>query len=442
MAAYIAADIPPARVGDSLSDVDTPAALLDMDAVDDNILLACALVREAATARGVPVPTLRPHFKAHKCTQLAQRQIDLSGGMTTGVCCQKVCEAEACVAAGITDVYVCNQVVAPSKVARLVALAAGGAKVGIAVDSEDNVRALSAAASAAQCTLRVLVELEVGCLRCGVTSHGALVALAQLITALPALTFGGIHAYNGYAQHTRTHEGRVAAAEGVARDTRAAVAALAAEGVACPLVTGGGSGTFVLDAGLGALGELQAGSYVLTECNYGRNLDEAGAQLWTEWAHGLTLLATVCSRREGSWVVVDAGLKAQSTDCGPPVVLATAAEYASACAGAAGGAASGAAAAGAAGSGGRYRPLRVGPGPSYRYESSVGALTVRGVSDEHTTLIPSPGEQLPEAGRVGEKLVLLFGHCDPGVNHFDWLVAHRKGKVEGLWRLTSRSPGI
>lgn len=343
------------------------------------------------------------------------------------MCCQKTCEAEACVDGGILDVYVCNQVVAPRKIARLVALAARGAAVSTLVDSADNARALSAAAGAAGVRLRVLVEYDVGGRRCGVLRVEAVVGLA----ALPALEFGGIHAYDGNAQHARSAAARDAAAQRVAAAAQGAVDALAAAGVACKCVTGGGSGTFVADAACGVLTELQPGSYVLSDADYSRNLRADGAESWGEpWTPALTLLATVCSRREDGdgvdggpgWVVIDAGLKAQSVDSGPPVVLATVQEYAAAC--------------GGISSGGEGQAS-----PALGASSPARSLAVASVSDEHSTLVPPRGEPLPSGVRVGDKLVLLFGHCDPSVNHYDWLVAHRRGVVEAVWRLAARSPG-
>ena len=426
---YLAADIPPAKVGDLIDAVDTPAALLDLLAAEDNIIRACTLVREAAVNAGVPVPSIRPHFKAHKCTQLALLQISLSNGFTTGMCCQKVCEAEACFAAGITDIYVCNQIVAPSKISRLVSLAMRGASVGVAVDCESNVRALNEAACAVGAKIRILIEIEVGSARCGVASPEAAVALAKIVESLPALTFGGIHAYNGVVQHARQAESRAEAAKNVAQSALLVRIALEAEGIECRIITGGGTGTFLEDAKLGVLNELQPGSYVLSDADYSRNLGPDGEEQINEWAPALTLLARVCSRRDGvegkRWIVCDAGLKAQSTESGLPILLGTVKEYVNAC--------EKAAAAAVASSSTCYRPLA--------HLSSL--LTTKSVSDEHLTLSPPHlSMTLPEDIQVGTGLVLQFSHCDPAVNHFDFIVAHSKGIVVGVYRSTSRSPGV
>lgn len=505
---YLAANVPPARVGDLLSAVDTPAALLDVMAAEYNILRACALVRGAAARSGVTVPSIRPHFKAHKCTQLASLQIALSGGLTTGMCCQKVCEAEACVDGGVTDVYVCNQIVAPSKIARLVALATRGAKVAVAVDSADNARAISVAACAAGVNIRVLIEVEVGGERCGVAGEAAAVALAKICVSLAGLTFGGLHAYNGVVQHARLYEARCAAAAQVAHLALGYRRAFEMAGIAVPLISGGGTGTFVEDARLGVLGELQPGSYVLADGDYSRNLGADGQELFlNEWAPALTLLARLCSRRErdaeggGGWVVADAGLKAQSTESGAPTVLGTVDEYTKACVKATAVVEAAAEKAAMAAHAlklvakaksvvnavlrptvGReldedaYDALERLPRPTVAdqpfvhalveqlekrgeeddsgsapatapycpaaYLSCLETLATKSVSDEHVTLAPQLGLPLPPEAQVGVGIVLQFSHCDPAVNHYDWLVAHKKGVVVGVWRLASRSPGI
>ncbi|HET7766694.1 MAG TPA: DSD1 family PLP-dependent enzyme, partial [Burkholderiales bacterium] len=56
-------------------------------------------------------------------------------------------------------------------------------------------------------------------------------------------------------------------------------------------------------------------------------------------------------------------------------------------------------------------------------------------SDEHGVLKISAGAKAP---RLGEKLLLVPGHCDPTVNLYDWLVCVRERRVEALWPVTAR----
>src|SRR5450759_4087458 len=125
----------PAAVGMPLAAVDTPALVLDLDVFERN------LARMADAVRGKPV-RLRPHAKSHKCAQIARRQMAAGA---VGVCCQKVSEAEALVAGGVTDVLIANEVVGAGKLDRLAALARK-AKLGVCVDAAGNVADLDAAA--------------------------------------------------------------------------------------------------------------------------------------------------------------------------------------------------------------------------------------------------------------------------------------------------------
>lgn len=185
-------------------------------------------------------------------------QLALSGGLTTGVTVQKVVEAEAMVAAGVMDVLVTNEVVAPTKLARLVALARRGATVGVLVDDVGAARALSDATArggdgsiGGRATVSVLIEVDVGHHRCGVADPAAAVALGALVSSLPGLVLRGIQAYHGSAQHVRDPAERRAVATRAAAAAAAARDALLAAGLCCDVVTGGGTGTFAADAASG-----------------------------------------------------------------------------------------------------------------------------------------------------------------------------------------------
>ena len=208
---------PPARLGDSAADIDTPALVVDLDVFERNLDLMANALRGAAVA-------LRPHGKAHKCPDIALAQIERGA---VGICCQKVGEAEAFVAAGVRDVLVTNEIVGAAKLARLAAMAKK-AKVGVLADDAGVVREIGAAASAAGVTISVLVEINVGANRCGVAPGAPAVGIAQEVARTPGLTFGGIQAYHGGAQHLRY-------AGGAARRDRAG-------GIACPRNQGGNRG--------------------------------------------------------------------------------------------------------------------------------------------------------------------------------------------------------
>ncbi|MDE0448130.1 MAG: DSD1 family PLP-dependent enzyme [Spirochaetaceae bacterium] len=293
----------PARVGDAVADVETPALLLDLDAAETNI---ARLQEVTAGTRARP----RPHAKSHKCPNLARLQVAHGA---VGVCCQKVSEAVAMVDGGIGDVLVSNQVVDAAKIRRLAALARR-ARIGVCVDQADNVADLSAAAAAAGSELAVLVEIEVGMRRCGVPPGAPAVALARQVADAPHLRFAGLQAYHGSSQHLATPEERRAASLQVAGVVRDCVAALAAAGLPCATVSGSGSGTCRYDAESGVFTEIQAGSYVVMDVGYG----DCGVG----FEHSLFLLAQVMSAPRSGVVVVDAGLKAFTAESGLPRVAA------------------------------------------------------------------------------------------------------------------------
>ena len=363
----------PAEPGMNLSDVDTPALLLDLDAFEANLDRLDASLAKS----GIHV---RPHSKSHKCPEIALRQMARGA---IGVCCQKVTEAEAMVAGGIPNVLVSNQVVGPRKIERLVALARR-ARVSVLVDDASNVAALNAAAAKAGMTLGVLIEINVGANRCGVEPGKPAVALAEIVDACNKLHFKGIHAYQGAAQHVRSPEDRRALIERAAQMVSKTLTLLSEKGMRCEIVTGAGTGTYPLEAASGVYTELQPGSYIFMDADYGRNLGTDGKPVH-EFRQSLFVLATVMSRAMPGRAVVDAGLKALSVDSGLPLVVDDGAEY-------------------------------------------------LGASDEHGVLRVDDQSRF----KLGDKIRLIPGHCDPTVNLYDWIVGYRGGSVECVWPIVAR----
>ncbi len=363
----------PAEPGMTLSDVDTPALLLDLDAFEANLDRLDASLAESRIR-------VRPHSKSHKCPEIALRQMAHGA---VGVCCQKVTEAEAMVAGGIPNVLISNQVVGPRKIERLVALARR-ARISVLVDDATNVAALNAAAAKAGTTLDVLIEVNVGADRCGVEPGEPAVALAKLVDASDGLRFKGIHAYQGAAQHVRSPEDRHALIERAVQLVSKTLTLLGEKGISCGIVTGAGTGTYPLEAASGVYTELQPGSYIFMDADYGRNIGTDGEPIH-EFQQSLFVLATVMSRALPGRAVVDAGLKALSVDSGLPLVVDDGAEY-------------------------------------------------LGASDEHGVLRVDDQSRF----KLGDKIRLIPGHCDPTVNLYDWIVGYRGDGVECVWPIVAR----
>ena len=358
----------------TLSEVDTPALVLDLDAFERN------LDRLDKSLAGTRI-RVRPHAKSHKCAEIALRQMARGA---IGVCCQKVSEAEAMVEGGVMNVLVSNEVVGAQKLTRLAALARR-ARISVCVDNEQNIADLDAAARAAGAKIDVLVEVNVGANRCGVEPGQPCVDLAQRIAATRQLRFAGLHAYQGAAQHARTPAERKAAIARAVKYVRDTVEALHTKGLKPEIITGAGTGTYLLEAASGVYNEIQPGSYIFMDADYNRNLGEDGKPVRT-FEQSLYVWATVMSHASPERAVVDAGLKALSVDSGMPVV------------------------------------------------ADLPGVEFMKASDEHGVLKLAPGTRLT----IGDKLRLIPGHCDPTVNLYDWIVGLRADKVECVWPVTAR----
>ena len=290
-------------VGQDVAAIDTPALVIDLDAMQRNLAAMAAFARQ----RGL---RLRPHAKTHKSAWIALRQIALGA---VGVCVQKTSEAEALAAHGVRDLFITNEVIDAGKLAR-VAVLARDAALAIAVDSALGVERLAAALHAARSRAGVFVEIDVGQGRCGVLPRAAATLAGSVVAH--GLRFAGLQAYHGRAQHLRSAAERGAAIDAASRAVREALAALSAAGIACPLVSGAGSGSFVLEAGSGLWGELQCGSYVFMDRDYADNDTLPGAP---RFEHALFVKSQVMSRA-ADHAVIDAGHKSHAIDSGLPRV--------------------------------------------------------------------------------------------------------------------------
>lgn len=366
---------PPAAPGMREDEIDTPALVVDLDAFEYNLDTMAALLAPTGVK-------LRAHAKTHKSPVIAKMQMARGA---VGNCVQKVTEAEVLAWGGIPDILVSNEVVGTSKLARLCALARI-AKVAVCADDAGQVAAIEAAAADAGVRMTVLVEIDVGAGRCGIAPGPDAVALARRIAGSRHLIFGGLQAYHGGAQHKRTVAERRALIGGAIDASRRTIEQLRQQGLECAIVGGAGTGTFQIEAASGVYNEMQAGSYVFMDADYARNMDESGALVST-FRHALFVLSTVMSQSQTGIAVLDAGHKAVAVDSGMPTVW--------------------------------QRP----------------DVTYAGASDEHGKLIYGSETTAP---KVGEKLRLVPGHCDPTVDRFDWYVGVRNGRVECLWPVAAR----
>ena len=377
-------------VGQPVAAIDTPALVVDLDAMQRNL----SRMAEFARKHGL---RWRPHAKMHKSSAIAKLQMQAGA---VGVCVQKTSEAEAMVAGGVYNVYISNEVIAPAKLARVADLAhqvaAEQGQLAIAVDSVEGVRRLAHEMNDRRrggqpAVIDVFVELEVGQGRCGVTPGQSAVDLALEIRRHPALRFAGLQAYHGRAQHLRSPRARRDAIAAVVRDVQFTKKLIEDEGLAVGLVTGAGTGTMVCEAASGVYGELQAGSFLFMDADYAAN-ERDPAQ--PQFEHALFVKSQVMSTGL-LHAVCDAGHKSHAIDSGLPRVLAL---------------------------------------------EPTGELEYANGGDEHGILRPARGNQ--RVPRLDETVWLIPGHCDPTVNLHNVLIGVtgglQKGRVDKIIRVDAR----
>ena len=267
-----------------IEELQTPALIIDSGMLDGNL--------RTMSAR-LPRARLRPHVKAHKCTELARRQYAIGHH---GFTCATIREVEGMAAAGLDeDLLLANEVLDAGRLGRLVR---AGARVTVAVDSPATIEAAASGG-----VREVLVDVNVGLPRCGCDPDDA-GPLAERARR-SGLEVRGVMGYEGHAVGIEDREER---ADKVAESMQ--ILAGAHEDVGGPICSGGGTGSWDLNT---AATEIQAGSYAL--------MDTAYAALGLPFATALSIVATVISVNGDGWAVADCGLKALGMDHGDPSMV-------------------------------------------------------------------------------------------------------------------------
>ena len=252
----------PALPGMAISDIQTPSLIIDMESFDDNLKRMAEVIAPYNVS-------LRPHAKMHKSIDVARQQ--LAQDKTTGICCQKVSEAEVFARAGISDILITNQVCDQVKIERLAGIAALGCRLSVCVDNKANIDALSAEAKKRNVHIHCLVELDCGAGRCGVADAEQATELAIAIKEAEHLIFDGLQAYQGSIQHELDNDQRKTELDAVIEKVKACLDSLAAAGLSCPVVSGGGTGSFLFEASSGVYQRFNATSYAFMDADYGEH---------------------------------------------------------------------------------------------------------------------------------------------------------------------------
>lgn len=289
-------------IGLPIEELDTPALLLDKQALESN------LRRMADFFRTRPAK-LRPHFKNHKCVTLARLQ--LAAGSAVGMCCAKLGEAEVLAAAGFESVLIANQVVGAHKMERL-ARVAQRTRLQVVVDHLDQVNAISEAAMRAGVTIGLLIEVDVGMGRCGVMPGKPVLELARQVIKRRGVRFDGLQAFEGHLCYVADFEERrrkVTEGMSLAVESRRLVER---EGIPVAMISGGSTSTYAITGVMEGIDEIQAGTYATMDCAY--------RKVNPEFEQALTVLARVISRPKPGVSVLDVGVKGAGHEFGLPEI--------------------------------------------------------------------------------------------------------------------------
>ncbi len=357
-------------VGASVNDLDTPALCVDLDAMESNI-------REMAAACRRQGVGWRPHAKCHKSVDVGRKLI-AAGAI--GLTCAKLGEAEVFAAAGIKDLLIANELVGPQKVARLVALRRTADPV-FCIDHMDQARPISVAMQAAGLRVRAVLEINVGMNRAGILPGEPLLALAKEAKSLPGIELAGVMGWEGHlvtVEDQAEKETRIRAALAQLISTRDL---LVANGIPCPIVSCGGTGSFPISLQHPGVTEIEAGGAIFMDAFYRRKCHISAFQL------ALKVVATVVSRPAPERAIIDAGRKTMNMEMAMPFI------------------------------------------------DGRNDIEVKGLSAEHGTLILAPKAQNI---RIGDRLEIIPGYSDfTNVLH-DQFYALRGSRIEAIWPLQGR----
>jgi D-serine deaminase-like pyridoxal phosphate-dependent protein len=358
-----------------ISDLDTPAVIVDLDIMDRNLARVAGYCRDHQLR-------LRPHTKTHKIPELAKRQI-ASGA--TGITVAKIGEAEVMLAAGIKDILIAYPIVGPTKTARVARLAEQ-ASITVSLDSEEVARGLSEAAAREGAMIRVLIEMDVGFERCGFSDEADLLALGRKIAELPGLEFRGLMFFPG--QFGVAPEERAAMRIQVNDFLKRTLQAFSDAGLPVTIVSGGSTPTAYEGGYFHGVNEVRPGTYIFND----RNTVAVSACSLDDCA--LSVIVTVVSTAVSGHAVVDGGSKTFS-----------------------------------------YDRFQGGDGSGFGIVKEDPAAAVERFSEEHGHLNIQHSER---RYRVGDRLSIIPNHVCTTVNMHDEIYGVRGERVEEVWRVEGR----
>jgi D-serine deaminase-like pyridoxal phosphate-dependent protein len=288
-------------LGKHKSEIPTPCLLLDVDVVDQNI-------KKMADFFSNLDCKLRPHAKTHKLPIIAHKQIRAGA---IGITCAKLEDAKAFVEAGIGNILIANEIVGNKKIHEMTNLSRF-ANITVCIDDYENASDISEISQKAGSTIDVLIEVDVGLKRCGVTPGKPTLELLRRISNLKGISFKGLMGYEGGLFILGEEEKRKICNERnqVLIET---VELIKKNGFPVENVSAGGSNTYNITGLCPGITDIQVGSYV--------TMDDWNKKYGLDFGQAITVLTTVISRPERHRVVTDAGVKAISSDHGIPRII-------------------------------------------------------------------------------------------------------------------------
>ena len=359
-------------------ELDTPSLCVDLDLLEANI----EKMQTTMSANGI---ASRPHAKTHKTPIIAQMQLNTG---SIGICTAKVSEAEAMFQNGIDKILMTTTNVTPTKIRRAMNLRKICDEFIQATDSAENARLLSEAAVAMNISADVVVDVDPGGHRTGITAGQPALELGQLIDQLPGLNLRGLLCYDGGSQHVKGFEQRKTQTLGRLVAATETYDLFNHGGLNTEIFSGGGTGTYNIDHETKGLTDVQVGSYVFMDSQYIDIGGESDADVYSDFQPSLTILSTVLNDQYEGRATTDAGAKACTIN----------------------------------------RPWA-------RIKGETG-LSYSSGSDEFGTIRYE--ENASRTYKVGDKVELIVSHCDPVVNLYNHMYAVRNDRVEAVWQIAAR----
>lgn len=358
-----------------IADLETPAIVVDLDIMERN------LSRMADYCRSHDL-RLRPHTKSHKIPELAKQQ--LAHG-AQGITVAKIGEAEVMLDAGFTDILIAYPIIGRGKAEKLSELATH-ADITVSLDSVEVAHAISAEAKKRDARIGILVELDVGFHRCGVTNEHEVLAIARSLADLPGLEFKGLMFFPGHLQVPQKEraELRVNVNDFLGR----ALAKLEEAGLPVEIVSGGSTPTAREGHLFTGVNEIRPGMYIFND----RNMLAVGVASLEDCA--LSVITTVVSTSVPGRAIVDAGSKTLSSD-----------------------------------------GYQASDGRGFGLVKEDSDADVERLSEEHGNLNISRSAR---EYNVGERLAIIPNHVCSTVNMHNQVYGVRGGRVESVWEVAGR----